>query len=179
LDPGDAATNNNNANIPLLPDGQSPLNNGTFTLSGDNDMLLPSGTYYFTGDFKISGGADLKITGPTTIWVDGEFTIEGNASVNPTLSPSNLAVFLTKLGSGDNLKYRLLGTSSFYGIVYAPAVKFEVTDNSQFYGALTALELEIEHSSLGGPNQGVHFDEDLEDPEAMRKYMPKTAILVD
>jgi Flp pilus assembly protein TadG len=148
---GDAATNNNNALIPPLPNGQSPLNaNGDFVLN-QGDITLPPGTYYFN-DFRIAGNATVTVTDLTIIYVAGTMDLGGNAVANTSQIPSNLQLY--PLGSTA----RLAGNGEFYGVIYAPETDVQIAGNTAVFGAVLGKTLQVDAT---GVVRGIHYDEQL------------------
>jgi len=81
-----ARQSNNNSVIPpqFIKDGKLKLEN--------NDKLtLPSGIYYFK-DVKISGRAVLEFSGPATVVIDGDVSVDGQDQIktNPVFLKNNL-----------------------------------------------------------------------------------------
>ncbi len=156
VDFGDVATNNDNANLPVPP--YVPAETGFKHSTGD--LYLPSGTYYFTY-FSITGGS-IRITGPVTIYVRGNFLISASAFVNETGIPANLKIFV----EGNEVK--IGGSSDFYGVIYAPSANIQLKGSSTFYGAAVGKTLKFNNTG------GVHADESL----SLLDEIPSHPILV-
>lgn len=149
VDPKDATWNNDNADIPKSDGGTAPLNSkGEFTLSGGDGVDLPPGTYYFS-KMALSGGASIRITGPTKIFVTGDCSLSGGSVLNETTLPKNLE--LLAMGS----KCTISGSAAFYGVVYAPTAKVERSGTADYYGSIIGNELVLSGSG------GMHADESL------------------
>jgi Flp pilus assembly protein TadG len=148
VNPGNAATVNNNSNIPLTWFGKTPLDSqGNFSLSGDL-ILMPSGTYYFSS-FTVSGGSWFVIMGPTVIYCTGNFDASGGTMFNITNLPVDCQIYST----GTNVA--LSGGVQFDGVVYAPAANITRSGSADFFGMLIGASLTL---SGGG---GCHYDESL------------------
>ena len=149
VDPGDAATNNNNSHIPTSSRGKQALNSRSeFSLSANDVVDLPPGTYYWA-KLSLSGGSSINISGSTTIYVTGDVNMSGGTVVNHTLQPKDLQLF--PMGS----KCTLSGNAEFYGVVYGPNTKVERSGASDYYGMIVGKEVLL--SGAGG----IHADESL------------------
>ena len=133
-----ARQSNNNSVIPpqFIKDGKLKLEN--------NDKLtLPSGTYYFK-EIKVSGRAVLEFSGPTTVVVEGDVSVDsqGQIKTNP--------VFLKIISTG---KVKVEGQGAIYAGVLGDEVK--VDGKGQIFGGVISREFK-------GEGQGaVHFDKGL------------------
>jgi Flp pilus assembly protein TadG len=149
--PGNAQTVNNNNSIPLSDEGIQPLNSaGEFKLSGGDAVTLPPGTYFFS-KMSLTGGASVRVTGPTRIFVSGDCSMGGGSMVNLSLLPKNLKLF--PMGANCVIS----GDSEFYGAIYAPTTKVERSGSSDYFGSIVAGELVLSGSG------GVHADLTLKD----------------
>jgi hypothetical protein len=150
IDPGNAATANDNALIPLSVGGKDPVNsNGEFVLSGGDHVDVPPGTYYFS-KLTLSGGSTAGISGPTVIYVTNKIAISGGSLANTTMLPKNLQLY--SMGS----ECAISGDSDFYGVVYGPTSKVVRSSDADFYGAIVGLQVTLSGSG------GVHADVSLE-----------------
>jgi len=133
-----ARQSNNNSVIPpqFIKDGKLKLEN--------NDKLtLPSGIYYFK-EIKVSGRAVLDFSGPATVVVEGDVSVEGQGKIktNP--------VFLKIISTG---KVKVEGQGAIYAGVLGDEVK--VDGKGQIFGGVISREFK-------GEGQGaVHFDKGL------------------
>ncbi len=131
-DPGDLAYSNDNATIGLTDGGVSPWKKSGWNLdmAANDRLVIPPGKYFFDS-IRLTGGATLAITGPTTIYVRGEIDAIGGAFVNETEDPANLTI----LGLGPAVK--ISGGASFFGAVVAPYAEVTLSGNDTgFYGAV-------------------------------------------
>lgn len=146
---GDAATVNNNNNIPLSADGNKPLDSsGNFSLVSGDSVSLPPGTYYFSS-LSLPSGAVVTISGKTIIYCTGDIEVMQGGIVNATQLPINCQIYC--LGSLVVLE----NSSSFFGVIYAPSAIVGVIGGSgDFYGMIVAAWLGL----IGG---GYHYDESL------------------
>ena len=150
INPGTAATVNNNTSIPTSQNGLQPLNAANaFALSLGDSVTLSPGTYYFS-KLTLTGGSTLRTNGRTIIYVTGDVDMSGGSFANLTLQPSNLELY--PMGT----KCVISGTSEFYGLVYAPNSIVSRSGGSHFYGAIIAGTLALSGSG------GIHVDESLD-----------------
>ena len=150
INPGTAATVNNNTSIPTSQNGLQPLNAANaFALSLGVSVTLSPGTYYFS-KLTLTGGSTLRTSGRTIIYVTGDVDMSGGSFANLTLQPSNLELY--PMGT----KCVISGTSEFYGLVYAPNSIVSRSGGSHFYGAIIAGTLALSGSG------GIHVDESLD-----------------
>ncbi len=129
--------------------GTPTLGPGTYggiRLVGSAVLELTGGTYYIDS-LDIGGGALLKVTARTTLFVKNDINAGGNGILNTTGIPDNLMIFC----SGDDVK--LSGTSDFYGSVYAPNASLDITGTTNLFGAYVGLTVK----NNGTAN--IHFDE--------------------
>jgi len=147
VDPGDAATVNNNSHIPLSARGKQLLDShGNFTLSGGDSVSLPPGTYYFA-TLTLSGGSPLTITGKTLIYVTGKVDTSGGSMDNTSQIPSNLQLY--PMGTTCVLS----GASQTYAVIYGPTADITRSGGtSDFFGTMVGKSLTL---SGGG---GLHAD---------------------
>lgn len=149
VDPGDAATINDNYTIPLSTYNKNPVNSKKeFTLSGGDSVTLSPGTYYFA-KFTLSGGSYVTVTGETKIYCTGDFTISGSSIANTTALPKNLQIYPT--GS----KCDISGSSNLYAVVYGPTTDIIRSGSSDYFGMMVGQSL-----TLSGEG-GIHADDDL------------------
>lgn len=149
VDPGNAATINDNSKVPISKNGKVAVDSkGNFTLSGGDSVTLPPGTYYFA-KFTLSGGSSVSVTGATTIYTTGDFAISGSSIANATILPKNLQLF--PMGS----KCDISGTSDLYAVVYGPNTAITRSGASDFYGAVIGANITLSGSG------GMHADESL------------------
>ncbi len=164
VDPGDAATINNNSKIPNSVQNKVPLNSkGEFTLSGGDSVNLPPGTYYFS-KLSLSGGSTINISGDTEIYVTGDVAISGGSLANTTFLPQNLQLFL--LGT----KCAISGGSDFYGVIYGPSALVDRSSDADFYGAIIAGQLVMSGSG------GIHADQSL-DSQMLGGGVPRSKLV--
>ena len=153
VDASAAAAANNNANVPLIPRGNSPYspidNQGNFSLGGNETYTLPPGTYYFN-DFTLTGQAELNIVGHTVIYLTGDLRRAGGVTVNNTTQvPSNLQFQMTGGTAVVN------STNDFYGTIYAPNTDVTISGSADLFGVVVGKTLNV------GGTGDVHYDESL------------------
>ena len=147
VDPGDAATVNDNSTIPLTARGNNPLDShGNFVVQGGDSITLSPGTYYFS-TLTLGGGSPMTITGKTLIYVTGKVDVSGGSMVNTSQIPANLQLY--PMGTTCVLS----GASQTYAVVYGPTAAISRTGGtSDFFGTMVGLSLTL---SGGG---GLHAD---------------------
>ena len=168
IDPGDAATVNDNDGIPLTGAGNAPLTNGAIALGGpptkkkkkkgevvtetvfneDTDTLnLPPGTYYLTG-LSLRKNSTLRITGPTFIYVDGDVDLSEGEIINETLKPINLQIY----PMGDS--FMLPNDTDLYASIYSTTSAIEKDGGAGgFFGKMVGQKIKINGSG------GLHVDD--------------------
>jgi hypothetical protein len=132
---------------------------GTYgNLSVSNNLQLQAGTYIFTGDFSLSGKANVLLppagNQKVEIYILGNMSITGNTTVNGnTKVPGNLIVY----GGPDSEQFKIggLGNQSqdLYFVIYAPKTEFKIGGNAQLYGSVVAQDF----NSVGG-TADLHYD---------------------
>jgi hypothetical protein len=145
VNPGNAATVNNNSSIPLTSKGAQPLNCGNLVIPGQDTLTLPVGTYYFAS-INLNSFSTLQITGQTTIYVAGSVNIAG------TIQSSTPATLNLQCMSGQ---VNFNGGSTSTCVVYAPACQVFVGGGANFFGSIVSDNLQIN----GGAN--CHYDTSL------------------
>jgi len=149
VSPGNAATVNNNSNIPKSHNNKNALTGGNFTLSGGDYLTLPAGTYYF-GKLTLSGNSYITINSKTIIYCTGDVDVSGGSFANTAKLASNLQLY------GMGSKVVLSGGSQTYALVYAPGADITRSGGtSDFFGMMVGKTLTL---SGGG---GLHYDEAL------------------
>jgi Flp pilus assembly protein TadG len=168
VDASVAAVDNDNDQIPMIPEGNSwvsPVDSeGNFLLDGTKVIDMPPGTYYFN-DFTVEGQSTFNIHGPTTIYVTGNLRRAGGTVVNnSTQLPENLTFLMTG-GTAS-----VTSDNAFHGVIYAPNTDVTIDGDSDIYGAVVGKTLTVTGSGSG------HYDEslDLEQVE-----FPRRVALVD
>lgn len=156
LPPVDAspyATNNNNANLPLVQKGNSwvsPLNAyGDFILDGTTVYTMPPGNYYFR-NVTLTGQSTLNITGNTALFITGNLYRGGGTYVNNnTQIAGNLEIYMTG-GTAE-----VTSDNPFYGVIYAPNTDVRIAGSADYFGAIVGKTLVATGSGMA------HYDESL------------------
>lgn len=94
---------------------------------------------YVDADFEIGGQASIELMPGATLEIEvgeGSFHVGGRGIVNETQLPKDLHV--VHHGAGN---VYLDGQSNFYGLVEAPHARIEATDKAEYFGALLGREL--------------------------------------
>ena len=117
--------------------GNDPFVSGLNMRVGANDNLtLAPGTYYFESLTFVSG-AELTLTGPTTIYLTGDMDITGAGTLHTSQDPSDLTIIST----GNIIK--ITGNDEFYGSILAPYAEVELKGTSNYYGAIVGRTVKI------------------------------------
>ena len=147
VDPGSAATVNDNGKMPLTFLGKDPLNNkNEFNMSGSDSIDLPPGTYYFA-KLSMSGTTCMRISGPTVIYCTGDIALSGATLSNASKIPSDLQLF--PMGT----KCDVSGSSELYAVIYGPGTNVIRSGGADYYGTIVGLTL-----NLSGEG-GIHADD--------------------
>jgi hypothetical protein len=126
-----AVNNNSNIHKHVIISGVDtevpyPLTNNALSVSS-GEVCLSGGTYYFT---SIGINGQIKVEGPSSIYVIGNIDIAGQGIVNPGGLPKDFLLYST----GSNVK--IAGQGAFYGAVYAPTATVTYTGQADFYGSI-------------------------------------------
>jgi hypothetical protein len=145
VDPGNAATVNDNGSIPLTALNKEPLDaSGNFFLSDGDSISLPPGKYYFT-TLVLDENSSLTITGKTSIYVTGKVDASEGTITNTTQIPSNLQLYPMATPC------LLSGDAPMYAVVYGPTADIvRFGGNSDFFGALVGKSLILSGGGLHG-----------------------------
>lgn len=133
---------NDNAQIGLTSRGRDPFG-GThwdFSVAGTDSLTIAGGDFYFTSA-SVAGQAQVIVTGPTTIVIDGPASFSGGGIINATGDPRNLIIYST----GTTLNFS--GGSAFYGAVIAPNATVLLEGTNDFYGTVLADYLDVNGDS--------------------------------
>ena len=139
---------------------------------GNQTYTLTDGTYYFTNiDFSanselvingnvtiycesatFSGQAQITVNGKLKFYCSGDFKSTGGGIINATQKAENFILY----SSGALVDIKLVGNSSFYGVIYAPNADADVSGTNDFYGSVIARTVTCSGTGL------VHYDEALD-----------------
>ena len=144
-----------------LPAGGTPLTvpNADYTITegiyridgnlsvGGNRVITIEGdvTLYVAGNFTTSGTATVAIgnvANPNStlkIYVDGNIDVGGTGFVNNSQVPSNLQIFGTE--NCTDMAFR--GTSDTHAAIYAPAANVRLLGTTNFFGAIVGYQVDI------------------------------------
>lgn len=139
----DVAVLNDNDRIPDTLLGLDPFSSGLHLRIGSDDILtLPAGrdnnpaVFYFDS-MTFTAGALLNITGPTVIYLAGDFDFTGQGTINTTRDPTELLI----ISAGEIVK--MTGSVSFYGSILAPNAEIELAGTSEYFGAVIGRTVKI------------------------------------
>ncbi len=139
-------TSAKDTNTLIAPASATPLGGGGDVNYNAGVSTLSAGTYHISGDLNLSPGAELTLTGPTVIFVDGDLAVDG-AILNMDRKPSDLQIFLT---GGPSTVADFVGSQGSLLIAGAD-VEANISD-SELFGAVLGNEVSIQNSSL-------HYDQ--------------------
>jgi hypothetical protein len=132
---------------PTLPAAYT--SHGAIALGGGQSRTLSAGNHY-CASLSMSGNAELRVSGPVKLYVQGTLTIDGNALIAVAGDrPANLEVYV--LGAGPIN----LGKNDLYASIYAPLSPLYMNGNSDLFGAVVAKSI-----TMSG-NNTVHYDTSL------------------
>lgn len=141
--------------------GKPPYDDRTMSLvaTGSRVVTLPGGTYFFS-EVRFAGGAAMRVTGPSVIYVTGQFDLGGGSLVNTTGVPGNLRVYAHPYALPGGVppthsEVIFNGGAGSALAVYAPAVDITVSGNSDVYGALVGRTIKSTGDAY------FHYDEAL------------------
>lgn len=161
---GDVEFVNDNATIETTDLGYEPFSSGWNVDIGSYDNLtLAPGTYFFDS-VTFNAAATLTVTGPTTIYMTGDFNATGDGTINTTKNPADLTII--SVGSAVNVS----GSVDFYGSILAPKADVSIGGTADFYGALVGGVVKM-HGDFQ-----FHVDESL--PLAQPWFDPPPVMLV-
>ncbi len=152
---GNAASVNNNKNIPKSQKGANPFNNGAFTLTTSGDSVsLPPGTYYFSS-MTVSGGSQVIVTGPTLIYVQGNIDLKFGGIDNTTRKPIQLQIY----PMGSNTYFYLPFFGQLHASIYSTTAHIYLDEKSQpvnfqFFGKMVGQKIRVWDTAL-------HVDESI------------------
>ena len=136
--------------VPTLPTSYTA--HGAITLGGGQSRTLGAGNHYCTS-LSMSGNAELRVSGPVKLYVQGALTIDGNAAIAVAGDkPANLEIYV--LGAGPVN----LGKNDLYAAIYAPLSSLSMNGNSDLFGSVIAASI-----SMNG-NNTIHYDTALTRP---------------
>jgi Flp pilus assembly protein TadG len=124
-------TNNDNIQIPNLA-----MAGTSFNLGNNKSVTIPGGNYYFN-DFNMGGGSSLNVTGPTTIYCYGSFTMSGNTSTFSSI-PGNLKIVMVPnpfTGAAPG-SVSIGGGGTLYASFYAPQSDITMSGSGDLYGGV-------------------------------------------
>jgi hypothetical protein len=133
----------------------------SLTPSSGSTVTLTGGTYFFT-DVRFTGQATLRVTGPTVIYVTGDFDLQGGTIMNVSGKPSDLQVYVHPYAlpaghtpSGSRVKIN--GGSQAALALYGPGADIRVGGNNHVYGSLVGDTIVVAGNSY------FHYDKALGD----------------
>jgi Flp pilus assembly protein TadG len=149
-DPGNAATNNNDASI----DAYGPYMDWSrmdYTESNNRDCTFAPGVYYFH-NFTMASKSNLTINGPVTIYCTGSISLSGTATTTGA-KPGDLKIVMCPDSSGNPPGSVSIGSSSdLYANIYAPQSDITLSGSGDIYGSVVGKSI-----SMTGTTS-IHYD---------------------
>ena len=136
------------SNSPIATDYLDSNNN--FVLNGKASATIPAGSY-FVNDLKMTGNTTINVSGPVTIYVNGNVDLTGSVNINQGL-PADLKIVVLNAGSTVDLG----GGSELFAQVYAPLSDVKIhgtSSNFGFFGSVVGKTLTV------SGNSAIHYDE--------------------
>ena len=141
--------------------GPSPYRTQDMSLSanGQEIVTLRGGTYFFSS-VTFTGQSVLEVTGPTVIYVTGDFDVSGGGFINASGRPSDLIVYahpypIAPGNTPTSSHVKIRGGSQAAMAVYAPGATITVAGDDDVYGAYIGETVTIQGNSQ------FHYDEAL------------------
>lgn len=128
----------------LPPATATLLGGGSDVIYGAGTWTLTAGTYKVNGNMSLSGGANLVVTGPTVLYIDGNFSASAASKLNIAGKPSDLQIYLT---GGSSTLADLSGGSQASMLLAGLNVTVNVAD-SEIFGAVQGNRVNFTNSQL-------------------------------
>jgi len=133
-----------------LPPVTESLGTEELRINSRQTVTFPGGTYRFSR-ITVNGGGRLEFTGPATLIV-GEMDLNGNSITTAENLPKNLKIKVAGTG-----QVQLNGSSTFYGVIYAPEAQVSLNGSTRIFGAVTGRRID------GNGSVDAWYDEALQD----------------
>jgi len=143
---GAYATTNDDGQIP-----SSAMNSTSFNPGSNKSYTLPGGNYYFN-NFTVGSNNSVTFTGPTTLYVYGDFNLSGGATTASSV-PGNLTINMIRnpyTGVAGTL--RVSSGTDLYANIYAPESAVIMSGNGDIYGSVVGLTVDMTG------NSSIHYD---------------------
>lgn len=141
--------------------GNTTIPSGNYSFAhlhatGDGVVTVVGPANVVLGDFLMDSSSELVLDtsgGPVNFYVEGRFEISSNNNVGATTGlPTDTAFHVT--GSGDPVVIN--SNVEFTGTIFAPDRVVHLDSNTQVFGAVAGMEVEI------NSNASVHYDVSLQ-----------------
>lgn len=175
IDPGNAATVNNNSNVPISSTGKQVLTGTRFQLGHvpaptgkpkkgkvappeadltPDFVTLPPGTYYFS-EMVVGKNSVVTVTGPTYIYVEGTIDLRWGAIDNTTKSPINLQIYPMGVDSYCYLPF----FGELHSVIYSTTAHIYLDEKNEpvsfdFFGKMVGQKIRVWDT-------GLHIDESI------------------
>lgn len=135
--------------IPMVP---VTVPNGLTCIDATNPVPPPAPGNYCYHNLTLNSNTTWIPNGPVKIYLTGTLTITGTSDVGVESDPTQMIFYMTADSIGT-ITGSLLGTSKFYGAIYAPEATVVVGGNTEIFGAVSAEDIHATGSAK------VHYDE--------------------
>ena len=148
---GAYATTNNNGSIPDWAFASPGRSSNSLWLTNGDVLTLPAGHYYLN-NVTMSGGSELRFSGPSTLYGYGNFSMTGNTYTAANL-PKNLRLVMVPKPDGTPPGTVYVSSSSaLYASVYAPQSAVTIAGSADVYGAVLGKTVSVSGSGR------IHYD---------------------
>lgn len=160
--------------MPAVTYSPSLSSSGALSMSGKSTQTLSAGSHRFDS-ISMTAQTQLDISGDVVLYVDGDFSVSGQAVfnvpagssltihhgsgsmsltggglVNTSALPKNVSIHSATTGT-----IAIAGNSAFYGVVDAPKAELKPSGTTDLYGAFVVKTVKISGTAV------FHYDEDL------------------
>lgn len=157
INPGTAASDNNNNMLTNSNLGQPVLTNGRFALGtsvASDSITLPPGVYYFA-DMTVANNSMVTVTGPTYIYVEGQIDLRFGGINNTTRKPINLQIY----PMGQDTFFYLPFFGELHASIYSTKAHIYLDEKSapvnlHFFGKMVGQKIRVWDTAL-------HVDESI------------------
>ena len=132
---------------PTLP--ATYTDHGSVTLKAGDTMALNGGNHVVR-DLRMSGNATMSVTSPTTLYVLGQFEMNGNSTI--AVAGNRAETLQINVIGGGRVE---LAHNDLHAVVYAPESPVVMNGNCNLFGSVVGRTI------LMNGNNSIHFDESL------------------
>lgn len=151
---------NQNGGIVTLGPKSGGYRYSSLNISGGGKLRLGSTTssditiLYVSGDWILTGSADLEVLSNTIIIIGGHWDTTGGTITNPGGNPNALTVVSTYASTAANdYGVAIGGGSNTIMNIYAPSSNFRLTGGTEYFGGLIAKTIELQGGGGSSPTK--------------------------